>query len=501
MHPEIVRDEPGACPICGMALEPRVVTLEEQNPELDDMTRRFWWSLGADASPILAFMVSEMLPGQPLQHVLPPAAMTWSQFAAGDARRALGRLAVLRARLGVGREPAPEHVHADRPGRGRGLRLQRRGDARARALSRVVPRRTGTRSASTSRRRRSSSCSSCSARCWNCGRAAGPVRRSRRCWVSRRRRRGASTRRAPSKTFRSSTCTSAIACACAPARRSRWTASSSKARRTVDESMVTGEPIPVEKAAASKVTGGTVNGTGTFVMEAQRVGSDTLLAQIVRLVGEAQRSRAPIQRLADTVSGWFVPAVIAGRRRDLRRLGGLGPGAAPGPRARERRRGADHRVPVRARAGHADVHHGRHGPRRRAGRAAPERRGARSAGAGRHARRRQDRHADRRQAGADDGRPPRRRSTSPTLLRLVASLEQRQRASAGRGHRARRAKNAASRPVRSTDFRSVTGKGVVGVVDGRTVAIGNAGAAGRGGRDRWRLDGARRRRCGARARP
>jgi Cu+-exporting ATPase len=80
---------------------------------------------------------------------------------------------------------------------------------------------------------------------------------------------------------------------------------------TVDESMVTGEPIPVEKVSGSKVTGGTVNGTGTFVMEAQRVGSDTLLAQIVRMVGEAQRSRAPIQRLADTVSAWFVPAVIA----------------------------------------------------------------------------------------------------------------------------------------------------------------------------------------------
>jgi Cu+-exporting ATPase len=79
---------------------------------------------------------------------------------------------------------------------------------------------------------------------------------------------------------------------------------------TVDESMVTGEPIPVEKVAATAVTGGTVNGTGTFVMEAQRVGSDTLLAQIVRMVSEAQRSRAPIQRLADTVSGWFVPIVI-----------------------------------------------------------------------------------------------------------------------------------------------------------------------------------------------
>jgi Cu+-exporting ATPase len=80
---------------------------------------------------------------------------------------------------------------------------------------------------------------------------------------------------------------------------------------SVDESMVTGEPIPVEKAADARVTGGTVNGTGTFVMRAERVGSDTLLAQIVRMVSEAQRSRAPIQRLADVVSGWFVPIVIA----------------------------------------------------------------------------------------------------------------------------------------------------------------------------------------------
>ncbi|MEQ1871932.1 MAG: heavy metal-binding domain-containing protein, partial [Vicinamibacterales bacterium] len=79
MHPEVVRDEPGSCPICGMALEPRVVTLEDRNPELDDMTRRFRWSLML-TTPMLAFMVSEFLPGQPLQHALPPAAMTWSQF-------------------------------------------------------------------------------------------------------------------------------------------------------------------------------------------------------------------------------------------------------------------------------------------------------------------------------------------------------------------------------------------------------------------------------------
>src|SRR5207245_2110494 len=78
----------------------------------------------------------------------------------------------------------------------------------------------------------------------------------------------------------------------------------------IDESMVTGEPIPVEKAPGSRVTGGTVNGTGSFVMRAERVGSDTVLAQIVRMVGEAQRSRAPIQRLADRVASYFVPAVI-----------------------------------------------------------------------------------------------------------------------------------------------------------------------------------------------
>ncbi len=80
---------------------------------------------------------------------------------------------------------------------------------------------------------------------------------------------------------------------------------------TVDESMVTGESIPVEKSRDARVIGGTVNGTGTFLMQADRVGSGTLLAQIVRMVSEAQRSRAPIQHLADTVSAWFVPAVIA----------------------------------------------------------------------------------------------------------------------------------------------------------------------------------------------
>ena len=78
----------------------------------------------------------------------------------------------------------------------------------------------------------------------------------------------------------------------------------------VDESMITGEPLPVEKHEGDRVTGGTLNGSGSFIMRAERVGSETLLAQIVRMVGEAQRSRAPIQRLADTVAAYFVPAVL-----------------------------------------------------------------------------------------------------------------------------------------------------------------------------------------------
>jgi P-type Cu+ transporter len=80
-------------------------------------------------------------------------------------------------------------------------------------------------------------------------------------------------------------------------------------RSSVDESMITGESMPVEKSAGSKVIGATINGTGSFIMRAERVGSETLLARIVQLVGQAQRSRAPIQRLADRVAKWFVPAL------------------------------------------------------------------------------------------------------------------------------------------------------------------------------------------------
>ncbi|MCC7240844.1 MAG: heavy metal translocating P-type ATPase [Dehalococcoidia bacterium] len=308
MHPEIVRDEPGSCPICGMALEPRVVTLDEQNPELDDMTRRFRWSLVLSA-PILAFMVSEFLPGQPLQHALPPWAMTWSQFLlatpvvlwggwpffvrgwASVVNRHLNMFTLIAlgvgaayafsvvATLAPGLFPASFRTHGDQIGvyfepaavivvlvlLGQVLELR----ARSRTSS-AIKKLLGL-TPTTARRIDGSG-------------AEQDVPLEHVQVGDRLRVR--------------------------PGERVPVDGAVIDGTTTVDESMVTGEPIPVEKGATSKVTGGTVNGTGTFVMEAQRVGSDTLLAQIVRLVGEAQRSRAPIQRLADTVSGWFVPAVI-----------------------------------------------------------------------------------------------------------------------------------------------------------------------------------------------
>ena len=120
-------------------------------------------------------------------------------------------------------------------------------------------------------------------------------------------------------------------------------------RSNVEESMITGEPLPVEKNVGDKVTGGTVNGTGSFVMRAERVGSDTLLGQIVNMVAEAQRSRAPIQGLADKVAGIFVPAVLAVSVLTFVLWLWLGPGAEAGVCHCQRRRGAHYRLPLRAR--------------------------------------------------------------------------------------------------------------------------------------------------------
>jgi Cu+-exporting ATPase len=307
MHPEIVRDAPGACPICGMALEPRVVTIEEINPELDDMTRRFWWS-SAITVPMLAFMISEFLPGRPLQTLLPHGWMNWIQLAlatpvvlwggwpffvrgwASVVNRHLNMFTLIA--LGVGAayvysvtatlapgvfpdsfrmlgevavyfEPAAVIVVLVLLGQVLELRARSRTSSAIRNLLGLAPK------------------------------------------TARRIEPDGTERDVPLSEIHVGE-----RLRVRPGERVPVDGAVLEGRTMIDESMVTGEPIPVEKEAGAQVTGGTVNGTGTFVMKAERVGADTLLAQIVRMVSEAQRSRAPIQRLADTVSGYFVPAVI-----------------------------------------------------------------------------------------------------------------------------------------------------------------------------------------------
>ena len=307
MHPQIVRAVPGACPICGMALEPRVVTLEEQNPELDDMTRRFRLSL-LFTTPILALMISEFLPGQPLQHLLPHGALNWVElFLASPVilwggwpffqrawvsvvNRHLNMFTLIG--LGVGASYAYSVVATVAPGlfpesfrMGGQVAVYFEPAAVIVVLvllGQVLELRARSRTSSAIRNL--------------LGLAPKTARRLgadgteldvplEQVLVGDRLR-------------------------IRPGERVPVDGVVLDGTTTVDESMVTGEPIPVEKASDAKVTGGTVNGTGSFVMKAERVGSDTLLAQIVRMVSEAQRSRAPIQRLADTVSAWFVPVVI-----------------------------------------------------------------------------------------------------------------------------------------------------------------------------------------------
>lgn len=306
MHPEIRQMGPGSCPICGMALEPVHVTLEEQpNEELIDMTRRFWWSL-ALTSPLLGFMIAEFLPGH-LLHRLPSGWLNWIELIlatpvvlwggwpffqrgwASVVTRHLNMFTLIA--LGVGAafgysvvatlapnlfpasfrmgdqvavyfEPAAVIIVLVLLGQVLELRARSQTSNAIRNLLGLAPK--------TARRVSAS------------GEEDVPVEHVH---IGDRLR-------------------------VRPGERVPVDGKVTEGITTIDESMVTGEPIPVEKTIDSKVTGGTVNGTGTFVMTAERVGSETLLAQIVRMVSDAQRSRAPIQRLADTVSGWFVPIVI-----------------------------------------------------------------------------------------------------------------------------------------------------------------------------------------------
>jgi P-type Cu+ transporter len=309
MHPQIVRDAPGSCPICGMALEPRTVSaVEGPDPELVDMTRRFWIGLVLTL-PLLAFVMGDMLPGQPLRHLIPPRLSAWLQFVlatpvvlwagwpffergwASIVNRSLNMFTLIALGTGMAYAfsvvgtvapelfPASFRTHGGEVGLyfeaaavitvlvllGQVLELRARSQTSSaiRALLRLAP--------PTARRLRPDG-----------SEEEVPLDRVQ---VGDRLR-------------------------VRPGDKIPVDGVVAEGRSSVDESMVTGEPIPVEKTPDSRVIGGTVNGTGSFVMRAERIGRDTLLAQIVHMVSEAQRSRAPIQRLADVVSSYFVPAVV-----------------------------------------------------------------------------------------------------------------------------------------------------------------------------------------------
>jgi Cu+-exporting ATPase len=309
MHPQIVRPGPGSCPICGMTLEPRTVAVEDEgNPELADMTRRFWISV-ALALPVLALGMSDMIPGQPLQRALSMRAIEWIEFAvatpvvvwcgwplfargwASLVNRHLNMFTLIA--LGTGTAYIYSVIAVLAPSifpesfRSSGGEVPVYFEAAAMItalvlLGQVLELRARSRTSAAIR-----SLLKLSPKTARLVRADGteidvPVEHI-----------------APGDTLR-----------VRPGERVPVDGALTDGSSAIDESLVTGEPIPVEKTTGSRVTGGTVNGTGSFLMRAERVGSETLLAQIVRMVSEAQRSRAPVQKLADRVASYFVPAVV-----------------------------------------------------------------------------------------------------------------------------------------------------------------------------------------------
>jgi len=309
MHPQIVRDEPGSCPICGMALEPRVVTLEEEeNPELKDMKRRFWASV-ALTLPVLFLAMSEMIPGQPVQHGLSPRLLTFIQFAlatpvvlwggrpffergwASIVNRSPNMFTLIA--IGTGAAWLYSVIATFLPDifpasfRGHGGEVAVYFEAAAVITTLVL---LGQVLELRARSRTSSAIKMLLGLAPKTARIIRPNGVEEDIPLDHVH---------PGDLLR-----------VRPGEKVPVDGVVIEGRSSVDESMVTGEPIPVEKTEGNEVTGGTINVAGSFVMRAERVGADTLLAQIVRMVGEAQRSRAPIQRLADAVSAWFVPAVV-----------------------------------------------------------------------------------------------------------------------------------------------------------------------------------------------
>jgi Cu+-exporting ATPase len=309
MHPEVVREEPGDCPICGMALEPRMVTLEDDDdPELRDMTRRFRFA-AALSLPLVAVVMIDMLPGRPISNILSGRARMFIELALATpvcvwsawpfyvrAVRSVRNLSLnMFTLIGLGVSVAYIYsvIATLLPGifpesfRGHGgevavyfetagiivtlILLGQVLELRARSQTGAAIKKLLGLAATTARRIRHDGSEE--------DVALEEVREGDQLRVR-------------------------------PGEKVPVDGQVIEGSSNVDESMVTGEPIPVGKSPGDRVIGATVNGTGSLVMLAEKVGAETLLSRIVALVAEAQRSRAPIQRLADVVSSYFVPAVI-----------------------------------------------------------------------------------------------------------------------------------------------------------------------------------------------
>ena len=309
MHPEIVRREPGNCPICGMALEPRTVAADEEgaNPELIDMTRRFWLA-AAFTIPLFVVAMGDLLPGEPISRMLSPRARTWLELALATPvclwsawpfyvrfvqslkNRSLNMFTLIGLGVSVAygysvvaalapqifpesfREGGAVAVYFEAAGvivtlilLGQVLELRARSKTGA-AIKKLL------------------------------GLAAKTARRIRE---------DGSDEDVPLDAVHVGD-----RLRVRPGEKVPVDGIVLEGKSAVDEAMVTGEPIPVEKHEGDSVIGATINGTGMLIVRAEKVGTETLLSRIVAMVAEAQRSRAPIQKLADVVAGYFVPIVI-----------------------------------------------------------------------------------------------------------------------------------------------------------------------------------------------
>jgi P-type Cu+ transporter len=309
MHPEVVRSEPGTCPICGMALEPRTVSVEEgENPELADMQRRFWFAAALTAT-LAVISMGDMLPGHPVSAVLSARSRvllelalatpvcSWSAWpfyvrAVDSVRnRHLNMFTLIG--LGVSVAYGYSVVAALAPSVFPQAFRDESGEVGVYfeastvivtliLLGQVLELRARSRTGSALRK------------------LLGLASRS-----AHRIREDGNDEEVPLDDVRVGD-----RLRVRPGEKIPIDGVVIDGRSNVDESLVTGEPIPVPKQRGDAVIGATINGTGSLVMRAEKVGADTLLSRIVAMVAQAQRSRAPIQKLADVVSGYFVPAVV-----------------------------------------------------------------------------------------------------------------------------------------------------------------------------------------------